>query len=107
MSNRIEKVDEAVDDAITLTLGKRSGIPYGQVRAPAAASPALTSDQVSEELPPRTAFRSAVQLANALKLAIVVVDPEGLWDTEWGELYRPEDGPEDGPDDEPPPVTAA
>jgi hypothetical protein len=27
-------------------------------------------------------------LANELKLPIVVVDPDGGWKQEWGELYR-------------------
>jgi hypothetical protein len=37
---------------------------------------------------PKDALASAVKLANELKLAIVVVDPDGGWKKEWGELYR-------------------
>jgi hypothetical protein len=32
----------------------------------------------------------AVQLANQLKIALVVQDPDGVWKKEWGELYRDE-----------------
>ena len=28
-----------------------------------------------------------MQLANQLKIAIVVQDPDGVWKQEWGELY--------------------
>ena len=39
--------------------------------------------------------RGAVKLANELKLAIVVADPDGLWKKEWGELYREQDDAEE------------
>jgi hypothetical protein len=32
---------------------------------------------------------SAITLANRMKVAIVVMDPDGLWKAEWGELYTP------------------
>jgi hypothetical protein len=32
----------------------------------------------------------AVRLANQLKIAIGVPDPDGVWKKEWGELYRDE-----------------
>ncbi len=38
----------------------------------------------------KDAFSGAVQLANQLKIAIVVHDPDGVWKKEWGELYRDE-----------------
>jgi hypothetical protein len=34
------------------------------------------------------AFRSAIRLANEIKAPIVVVDPDRVWNEEWGELYR-------------------
>ena len=43
---------------------------------------------MSEPIPPKDALSGAVRLANKLKLAIVVVDPDGVWKQEWGELYR-------------------
>jgi hypothetical protein len=30
-----------------------------------------------------------VKLANEIKAPIVVMDPDGLWNAEWGALYRP------------------
>ena len=39
-------------------------------------------------MPPKEALADAVKLANKFKLAIVVVDPDGVWKKEWGELYR-------------------
>ena len=43
---------------------------------------------MSESVPPKDALSGAVKLANTLKLPIVVVDPDGVWKKEWGELYR-------------------
>ena len=34
------------------------------------------------------AFRSAIRLANEIKAPIVVIDAEGGWMAEWGDLYR-------------------
>ena len=39
-------------------------------------------------------FRSAVKLANEMKVAIVVMDPDGIWQSQWGDLSREEDGDE-------------
>jgi hypothetical protein len=41
-------------------------------------------------MPARTPFPGAVRLANQLKIAIGVPDPDGVWKKEWGELYRDE-----------------
>jgi len=43
---------------------------------------------MSDAIAPKDALSGAVKLANQLKLAIVVLDPEALWKGEWGELYR-------------------
>ena len=39
---------------------------------------------------PKDALSGAVRLANQLKIAIGVPDPDGVWKKEWGELYRDE-----------------
>ena len=52
------------------------------------------SDRVTEPMPPKDALSGAVRLANQLKLAIVVLDPDGVWKPEWGELYRGQDDAE-------------
>jgi hypothetical protein len=90
VKNRFEQVDELQDDAITLCLKKGPVESVGTVRFPAAVSGGhLQQDQISQDLPAVDAFRSAVRLANSAKIPIVVMDPDALWQAEWGELYRP------------------
>ncbi len=87
--NRFEQVDEIQPDAITLALARDEGGDGGKVIFPASASGGrLSVDRISERLPPVQAFRSAIKLANEMKVAIVVMDPLGLWQPDWGELYR-------------------
>jgi hypothetical protein len=89
--NRFEQVDEIQPDAITLSLSREEGKEGGKIIFPASASDGrMAMDQISAHLPPVDAFRGAVRLANQMKVAIVVVDPGGLWQAEWGELYRAE-----------------
>jgi len=40
-------------------------------------------------MPIKDAFRGAIQLANEIKAPVVVMDPDSLWQAEWGDLYRP------------------
>lgn len=88
--NRFEQVDEAQVDAVTLCLIKDGENSYGTVTCPAAiAAGKLAADTTSERLPAKDAFRSAVRLANEIKAPIVVQDPSSLWQSEWGDLYRP------------------
>ncbi len=95
MANRFEQVDEVVADAITIVLAQQAGRPMGEGRLPAhCATRSFAADRVSEPVPPKDALSGAVRLANELKLAIVVVDPDGVWKKEWGELYRWQDDAE-------------
>ena len=88
--NRFEQVNEVQPDAITLVLKRDNDGTTGSVVMPAAASGGrLSNDQVSAQLPAQDAFRGAIRLANDVKLAIVVWDPDGVWKSEWGELYQP------------------
>jgi hypothetical protein len=88
--NRFEQVDEPQEDAITLSLRRADDGPKGWVKCPAFVTGGrLAEDQVSPELPAKDAFRSAVKLANEVRAALVVADPDGVWDAEWGALYRP------------------
>ncbi len=91
MANRFEQTDAPVDDAIAVILEQRSDGQWAKVFCPMSARPSLGADKMSESLPPKDALSSAVKLANELKLAIVVVDPDGVWKKEWGDLYREED----------------
>ena len=90
--NRFEQVDELQPDAICLTLTQDNDGQHGSVFCPASALPGrLKQDMDSGPLPARDAMLSAVKLANDVKLAIVVVDPENIWKKDWGTLYRPLD----------------
>jgi hypothetical protein len=88
MPNRFEQVDDVQPDAITLVLEQRIDGRWAKVHCPASAHAALQEDKTSQSMAPKDALASAVKLANDLKLAIVVVDPDGGWKQEWGELYR-------------------
>ena len=88
MANRFEQVDEVQPDAIAVVLAQRSDGRWGQVFCPASAHPGLQQDTTSQSMAPKEALGNAVKLANQYKLAIVVVDPDAIWNKEWGELYR-------------------
>ena len=87
--NRFEQVDEPQPDAITLALRKDGDTATAKVHCPAACSRGqLAEDQVSPDMPAKDGYRSAIRLANEVKAAVVVMDPDGAWDAEWGALYR-------------------
>lgn len=89
MANRFEQVDERQPDAITLSLAQREGKAFGWIFCPAElAGGHLAEDFVSDEMESVEAFRKAIRLANEIKAPLVVEDAEGLWQREWGELYR-------------------
>jgi hypothetical protein len=90
--NRFERVIEIQPDAITLALSRTEAGESGSVIFPASASGGkFSEDKISGDLPAVDAFRAAVKLANEMKAAIVVLDPEGVWKENWGELYTPVD----------------
>jgi hypothetical protein len=87
--NRFEQVDEVQPDAITLSLMKEGDREGGVVHFPVSASNGrLTEDHVSGKLAAQDSFRAAIKLANDMKVAIVVLDPDGIWQSAWGDLYR-------------------
>ena len=95
-TNRFEQVDEPAAAAMTLTLRREGEKMSGVVSCPAAATGGrLPMDFASDEMPLKDAIRSAVKLANEMKVPLVVMDPDGLWQADWGTLYRYED--EGGP----------
>jgi len=92
MANRFEQVSEVQPDAITLSLSRSGSGEVGAVTFPVSASGGkLSEDRVSGELPAVDSFRSAIRLANEMKVPVVVLDPDGVWKKEWGELYTPID----------------
>ncbi|GLS42233.1 hypothetical protein [Methylobacterium brachythecii] len=87
--NRFEQVSEPADDAMTLCLKRDGEKNYGIISCPRSATEGrLPKDYTSDELPLKEAISSAIKLANDFKAPLVVMDPDGLWQTEWGELYR-------------------
>ena len=68
---------------------------YGTVTVPSALSGGkLPTNLTTDKMPIKDAFRGAIQLANEIKAPVVVIDPDSLWQAEWGDLYRPERAPE-------------
>jgi hypothetical protein len=87
--NRFEQVDELQSDAINLTLVQKSDGQVGIIHCPKTAAPdQLPTDLTSEEMPARDAVTGAIQLANARKIPIVVIDRDAIWKPEWGDLWR-------------------
>jgi len=95
MANRFEQVDEVVADAITIVLAQQPDGQCAKVVGPKSAHESLAVDRVTELMAPKDALSGAVRLANQLKLAIVVLDLDGVWKPEWGALYRRQDDAED------------
>ena len=90
--NRFEQVDEKQEDAITLSLCKAEDNVYGTVTVPKALSAGkVPTDLTTSRMPIKDAFRGAIRLANEMKAPVVVMDPDLLWESEWGDLYRPAD----------------
>jgi hypothetical protein len=88
-SNRFEQVDELQPDAINLTLIRKGDEHVGILHCPRSAAPdQLPADLTSAEMPARSAVIGAIQLANGKKLPLVVIDRDGIWNSEWGVLWR-------------------
>ena len=79
-------------NAITLSLCKAEDNVYGTVTVPRALSAGkVPADLTTAKMPIKDAFRGAIRLGNEMKAPVVVLDPDSLWQTEWGDLYRPAD----------------
>ena len=90
--NRFEQVEEKQNDAITLSLVKAEDQTYGTVTVPGALSAGkVPGDMTTSRMAIKDAFRGAIRLANEMKAPVVVIDPDSLWQAEWGDLYRPAD----------------
>lgn len=86
--NEFERVEEAPDDALTLLIGREGEEIVGAVHCPASATNGrLPKDYSSGRMSGQEAFRSAIKLANDLKLPLVVMDPLDVWPKEWGILF--------------------
>lgn len=90
--NRFEQVDDIQPDALTLTLEQTGEGQNGFFHIPVAAMAMKLPKPIdSGDMQAKDAFRAAVKLANQMQLAIVVIDRDGVWDKEWGVLYRHEE----------------
>lgn len=95
--NRFEQVDEIQPDALNLILSQTGDGQDGAIHVPIAAMAMKLPKPIdSGAMPAKDAFRAAVKLANDMKLAVVVIDKDGVWNKEWGELYRHDDSAEAG-----------
>ena len=89
--HRYEQVDQPLNKAVTLTFGTNGGRDRGEVTGPTKI---ILDQQVDVGTPqpgsltPTKAFAMAEGLADQLGLPLVVVDPDGIWNPIWGELFR-------------------
>ena len=86
-----EQVDRPSNKAVTLTLGTNGGRDRGQVTGPTKiilGQRMVAVTPQAELLTPTKAFAMAEKLADQTGLPLVVVDPNGIWNPVWGELYR-------------------
>ena len=92
-SNRFEQVDEVQTDAVTVQLWRHDGESYGRITGPVSVGGGRISRQIDlldEPLTAVQALSEAVRMANEEQVRIVVVDPDGVWQPDWGTLYRTE-----------------
>jgi hypothetical protein len=89
--HRYEQVDHPSNKAVTLMFRTDGGRDRGGVIEPTkiifGQQMAVRSSQ-PRSLTPTKAFAIAEELADHLGLPLVVVDPNGIWNPVWGELYR-------------------
>ena len=83
--HRYELVDHPSNKAVTFTFGTNGGRDRGEVTGPTKIT---LGQQMVVSLTPTKAFAMAEKLADHLGLPLVVVDPNGIWNPVWGELYH-------------------
>jgi hypothetical protein len=89
--HRYEQVDQPSNKAVTLTFGTNGGRDRGEVTGPTKivlGQLVVVRTPQPGSLTPTKAFAMAEELADQLGLRLVVVDPDGIWNPIWGELYR-------------------
>ena len=89
--HRYEQVDLPSNKAVTFTLGTNGGRDRGGVTGPTKLTlgrQMVVCTPQPGSLTPTKAFAMAEKLADHTGLPLVVVDPNGIWNPVWGELYR-------------------
>jgi hypothetical protein len=89
--HRYEQVDHPSNKAVTLTFGTNGGRDRGGVTGPTEiifGQRMVVHTPQPGSFTPTKAFAMAEELADHLGLPLVVVDPNGIWNPVWGELYR-------------------
>ena len=86
--HRYEQVEHPSNKAVTLTFGTNGGRDRGGVTGPTEIIVGQQMVVQPGSLTPTKAFAMAEELADQLGLPLVVVDPNGIWNPVWGELYR-------------------
>jgi hypothetical protein len=89
--HRYEQVDHPSNKAVTLRFGTNGGRDRGGVTGPTKiifGQQTVVRTPQPGSLTPTKAFAMAEELADHLGLPLVVVDPNGIWNPVWGELYR-------------------
>jgi hypothetical protein len=88
-SNRFEQVDAPKPEAVTVRLWDDGGEARGETAGPTDAEGAAPLGLGQDGS--LTAYQARVigcQMANELGRRVVIVDPNGLWQTDWGQLQR-------------------
>jgi hypothetical protein len=89
--HRYEQVDHPSNKAVTLTFRTNGGRDRGEVTGPTKITlgqQMVVGTPQPGSLTPTKAFATAEKLADHLGLPLVVVDPNGIWNPVWGQLYR-------------------
>jgi hypothetical protein len=89
MRNRFQKVTEPQPGCVTVSLYEANGTARGDAVGPTQfEGSSLTTVMTPQDgsLTAAQAVGSGIRLANRFGVKVVVIDPNGLWDSNWGEL---------------------
>jgi hypothetical protein len=93
MTARYERVDRPRDRCVAVTFWRHAGAPFGSITGPNVSilgSEYRVPSPLRRPSPASQAFTTAEEFARDLAMPLVVIDPEGIWNASWGDLYRAE-----------------
>ena len=85
-NNKFRTVTEPDSRSVTVRLWQSEEGPQGEFHGPTLSGGGQISMAISPPGPAAGALGSAIQHANTVRADIVVMDPDGVWQLEWGEL---------------------